>query len=526
MPDGVFVLRDLDDALALRAALAGRPRLAVVGAGFVGCEVAATARKQGLDVTLIDIAPQPMTPLGPDVGARVAELHRSHGVTLRLGVGVDGFDGDGSLQAVRLADGTRVEADVAVVALGAAPNTEWLAGSGLQIQPGVLCDATLAARGAEGVFCAGDAAAWPHPMAGGDVIRIEHWTNAAEQGAAAARNLLAAPADRVPYAAVPYFWSDQYDIKLQAVGLAGRAQRMRLLEATPDGDKLVLGGERDGRLVAVVGFNAARRLTFYRRQLAEMPPIDDVAAAVAADPKALGAPVPGMRALILMHGDWGPPGLLAEWLGARGIAFDVHRTYEDAPWPDPADYDLVASLGSNRNPRDTDDPAVAGELALAARRRRRRRARPRPLLRRPGARGRARRGGRAGARAGAGLGGDRDGRPGGRPAGPWLSWHYDRFALPEGAVELARTPAAIQAFRHGRHLGVQFHPESTPEIVLGWAHADTERLAALGHGDGAHLIAATPDRRAAARTAAFALFDGFLATAYDPVAPAAAVREG
>ena len=290
MPDGVFVLRDLDDALALRAALGARPRLAVVGAGFVGCEVAATARKQGLDVTLIDVAPQPMTALGPDVGARVADLHRAHGVTLRLGTGVAGFEGDGRLEAVALSDGTRVEADVAVVALGAMPNTEWLAGSGLELQPGVVCDAALAARGADGVFCAGDAAAWPHPMAGGDVIRIEHWTNAAEQGAAAARNLLAAPGERTPYAAVPYFWSDQYDVKLQAVGLAGRAERMRPLEATPEGDKLVLGGERDGRLVAVVGFNAARRLAFYRRRLAEMPPIDDVVAAVAADPKALGAP--------------------------------------------------------------------------------------------------------------------------------------------------------------------------------------------------------------------------------------------
>ena len=137
MPDGVFVLRDLDDALALRAALGARPRLAVVGAGFVGCEVAATARKQGLDVTLIDVAPHPMTALGPDVGARVAELHRAHGVTLRLGAGVAGFEGDGRLEAVRLADGTRVEADVAVVALGAVPNTEWLAGSGLELQPGV-----------------------------------------------------------------------------------------------------------------------------------------------------------------------------------------------------------------------------------------------------------------------------------------------------------------------------------------------------------------------------------------------------
>jgi NADPH-dependent 2,4-dienoyl-CoA reductase/sulfur reductase-like enzyme len=126
-------------------------------------------------------------------------------------------------------------------------------------------------------------------MADGALIRIEHWTNATEQGAAAARNLLADPADRVPYEAVPYFWSDQYDVKIQAVGLAGRAQRMHVLEATPDGDKLVLGGERDGRLVAVVGFNAARRLAFYRGRLAAMPALEDVRAAVAADEKALGA---------------------------------------------------------------------------------------------------------------------------------------------------------------------------------------------------------------------------------------------
>jgi 3-phenylpropionate/trans-cinnamate dioxygenase ferredoxin reductase subunit len=289
--DGLHVLRDLDDAIALRDAFEAGPRLAVVGAGFVGSEVAATARKRGLDVTLIDIAPHPMTALGPEVGARVAELHRAHGVKLRLGVGVDGFEGDGRLEAVRLADGTRVEADVAVVALGAIPNTEWLADSGLELQPGVVCDATLAARDADDVFCAGDAAAWPHPMADGALIRIEHWTNAAEQGAAAARNLLADPADRAPYEAVPYFWSDQYDVKIQAVGLAGRAERMHVLEETPDGEKRVLGGERDGRLVAVVGFNAARRLAFYRSRLAEQPALDDVRAAIAADEKALGAAV-------------------------------------------------------------------------------------------------------------------------------------------------------------------------------------------------------------------------------------------
>jgi 3-phenylpropionate/trans-cinnamate dioxygenase ferredoxin reductase subunit len=288
--EGLFMLRGLDDALALRAACERRPRLAVVGAGFVGSEVAATARRRGLDVTLIDIAPHPMTALGPEVGARVAELHRANGVELRLGAGVEGFEGYGRLEAVRLADGTRVEADAAVIALGAVPNTDWLADSGLELEPGVVCDATLAARDANYVFCAGDAAAWPHPMAEGALIRIEHWTNAAEQGAAAARNLLAEPADRAPYDAVPYFWSDQYDVKIQAVGLAARAQRMHVLEAAPDGDKVVLGGERDGRLVAVVGFNAARRLAFYRGRLAAMPPLDDVRAAIAADEKALGDP--------------------------------------------------------------------------------------------------------------------------------------------------------------------------------------------------------------------------------------------
>jgi 3-phenylpropionate/trans-cinnamate dioxygenase ferredoxin reductase component len=290
--DGVHMLRDLDDALALRAALDERPRLAVVGAGFIGCEVAATARKRGLDVTLIDIADHPMTALGAAVGARCAEMHRAHGVELRLGAGVDAFEGDGRIEAVRLADGTRIEADVAVVALGAIPNTDWLAGSGLELQPGVVCDATLAALDAQDVFCAGDVAAWPHPMADGGLIRIEHWTNAAEQGAAAARNLLAAPADRKPYAAVPYFWSDQYDVKIQSVGLPARADRVTVLEATPEGDRLVLGGERDGRLVAAIGFNAARRLAFYRGRLAAMPPFEEVVAAVRADEKALGAVVP------------------------------------------------------------------------------------------------------------------------------------------------------------------------------------------------------------------------------------------
>jgi NADPH-dependent 2,4-dienoyl-CoA reductase/sulfur reductase-like enzyme len=282
--EGVHTLRDLDDALALRAALTnGSPRLAVVGAGFIGCEVAATARKLGIEVTVIDIAPQPMPALGEEVGARCAEMHRAHGVDLRLGVGVQGFEGDGRLEAITLADGSRVEADVAVVALGAIPNTDWLIESGLELQPGVVCDATLAARDAQDVFAAGDAAAWPHPMADGGTIRIEHWTNAAEQGAAAGRNMIAD--EPQPYEAVPYFWSDQYDVKIQAVGLAARAETVEMIESADD--RWVAAGVRDGRMVSAIGWNAMRRLAFYRGRLAEMPAIEDVRAAVAQDEKAL-----------------------------------------------------------------------------------------------------------------------------------------------------------------------------------------------------------------------------------------------
>lgn len=324
---GLHTLRDLDDAAALRAALTtGSPRVAVVGAGFVGAEVAATARGLGLDVTLIDVAPHPLAPLGPVLGERCADMHRENGVALRLATGVKGFRGGssgaaaggsggaaetgsdaaggsdgtaattaGRVEAVVLADGSEVPADVVVVALGAIPNTEWLADSGLTLDPGLVCDATLTSVDDEDVLCAGDATSWPHPLADGETIRVEHWTNAAEQGAAAARNALAPRAERTPYASVPYFWSDQYDVKIQAVGFPGRAERMEIVEASPEGDRLVAVGVREGRVIAAVAFNAVRRLAWYRRQLADPPAVDDVAAAVAADARSLGSPAGAAR---------------------------------------------------------------------------------------------------------------------------------------------------------------------------------------------------------------------------------------
>ena len=278
--EGVHMLRSLDDALRLKEALAARPRVAIVGGGFIGCEVAATARKQGLEVTVVDIAPYPMVPLGPELGARCADMHREHGVDLRLGVGVEAL----SATRIELTDGTRFEADLVVAALGAVPNSEWLGAAG-----GVACDATLTTREDPDVLGAGDVISWPHPLADGEQVRVEHWTTAAEHGQLAGKNALLPAAERAPHVLPPYFWSDQYDVKIQAVGFPARAERLEILES--EGNRFVAAGARDGRLVGVVAFNAAKRLGWYRRQLPELPSFEDIKSLVAADEKALGAAV-------------------------------------------------------------------------------------------------------------------------------------------------------------------------------------------------------------------------------------------
>lgn len=285
--EGVHTLRSLDDALALKRALEERPRVAIVGGGFIGCEVAATARKQGLEVTVIDIAPYPMVPLGPELGARCADMHREHGVDLRLGAGVRTLRGT----RLELTDGTRIDADLVVMALGAVPNSEWLDGSGLELDPGLACDATLTARGDENVLGAGDVISWPHALADGEQVHVEHWTTAAEHGQLAGRNALLPVSERAAHELPPYFWSDQYDVKIQAVGFPARADRLEILESTPAGDRFVAAGARDGRLVGVVAFNAAKRLGWYRRQLPARPSFEHIRSVVAADEKALGATV-------------------------------------------------------------------------------------------------------------------------------------------------------------------------------------------------------------------------------------------
>ena len=243
---GAHVLRTLDDALALRNRLGPGCRLVVVGAGFLGAEAAAVARGLGCEVILLEPAPVPLAhAVGEQIGRVLSQAHLEHGVDLRTGVGVTAVSEQGAL----LADGSLVEADEVLVAIGSLPNTGWLAGTGLDLADGLGCDQFSCA--APEVYAAGDVARWYNPLFGVP-MRIEHRTNAAEQGMAAARNLLR-PEARRPFAPVPYFWSDQYDMKIQAYGylrghdavqvVAGELSERRFVAAYRTGDRLagVLG---------------------------------------------------------------------------------------------------------------------------------------------------------------------------------------------------------------------------------------------------------------------------------------------
>jgi NADPH-dependent 2,4-dienoyl-CoA reductase/sulfur reductase-like enzyme len=238
-------LRTSNDALAVRAAFARARSVAVIGAGFIGAEVAASARVRGLDVTVIEVEGTPLSRvLGAELGASTIDLHREHGTELRLGAGVVAGEqaADGAVN-LTLSDGTTVEADVVVVGIGVEPNTAWLEGSGLELANGVVCDASLNA-GHPGVFAVGDVASWPNPLFERR-MRVEQWTNAIAQARHATRNLL--DGARRPFEASNYFWSDQYGVRIQFAGIPstdvqivhGSLQTRTFLAWLTEGDRLV-----------------------------------------------------------------------------------------------------------------------------------------------------------------------------------------------------------------------------------------------------------------------------------------------
>lgn len=260
----VNTLRTVDDSLAIHAALEASPqRMAVVGAGFIGAEVAATCRGLGIEVTLIEALPVPLErSLGPRMGAVMADLHRDHGVDVRLGVGVVLIEGDDHAVRVRLTDGSVLDVELVVVGIGVVPNTDWLLGSGLEIDNGVVCDETCAAG--PDIVAAGDVARWPNRAFGGEFMRIEHWENAIEMGVHAARTLLAGPAAATPYAPVPWFWSDQYDRKVQLAGRAGPDDDVEIVSGSLEDRRFVAFYGRAGRLVGVLGMNQPAKVVHWR----------------------------------------------------------------------------------------------------------------------------------------------------------------------------------------------------------------------------------------------------------------------
>jgi len=275
--DGIHLLRTLDDCLAIRADLdrvvADGGRVVVVGAGFIGSEVAATCHTAGAAVTVLEALATPLSKaLGEQMGAACAALHYDNDVDLRLGTGVSGFHGTHRVEGVLLQDGTTVEADLVIVGVGVAPNTGWLESSGLKLENGVVCDAT--AHAAPGIVAAGDVARWHNPLFDTD-MRLEHWTNAAEGGIAAARALLAGADKAEPFAPVPYFWSDQYKTKIQFVGHVHHSDDVRVVDGSVEDRKFLALYEHAGRLVGALGFTRPKLVLQCRRLIAERVSIDE-----------------------------------------------------------------------------------------------------------------------------------------------------------------------------------------------------------------------------------------------------------
>lgn len=270
--NGRYTLRTADDAQHLRQLLTPSTNLLIMGAGFIGCEVAATARSLGCQVTVVALDAEPMVrPLGSDLGAAMRRRHEAHGVTFHLKRSVAEFLGDNTITAARLDDDTVIEANVVLEAVGSIPNTEWLEGNGMDLSDGVLTDGHLhALDSALPAVAVGDIARHPNALFPGQAYRIEHWNMPTEMGKVAGPTLLALLEGEQPsgetFRGLPSFWSDQYDLQLQSFGMPGIAQEYRLVEGTYDGPGIVEYYDDSG-LVGVVGLNRTAELAPYRRML-------------------------------------------------------------------------------------------------------------------------------------------------------------------------------------------------------------------------------------------------------------------
>src|SRR5215469_8685874 len=316
--DGVFVIHTRADAGRLRQRLVSGPqRLLVIGAGFTGSEVASICRDLGLPVTVVEQGPAPLvSALGGVIGRVAADMQRDHGVDLRCGVTVTALEGDvnGRLRRAYLSDGDSVEVDVAVAALGAIRNVEWLEGSGLAAGPfGVACDAGCRVFDANGVvsddvFVAGDVARFPHALFGYQFLSLEHWGNAVAQAEIAAHNMVSGQTARWPHLSVPVFWSAQFGTNIKSVGVPTTADEMVVAQGSEEDRRFVAVYGREGRVVAAVSFDQAKWLGFYRGLIESSAPFPpalrgvDAPAAMRPVPAEFPQRIPAHQATVVLTG--------------------------------------------------------------------------------------------------------------------------------------------------------------------------------------------------------------------------------
>ncbi|WP_063726767.1 NAD(P)/FAD-dependent oxidoreductase [Streptomyces sp. RTd22] len=263
---GAHVLRTLDDAAALRSALLPASRVVVVGDGVLGTEIAATARAMGASVTLAGPQSAPLeSQFGPLMARQLAALHADRGVDLRLGAGVTGLgEQDGHVTGVHLATGEVLPADVVVVAFGSAPATDWLAGSGLKVDNGVVCDSSC--RAADGIYAVGDVARWHHDGLGA-LLRLENRTNATEQAGHVASAILG---ENRPYTPVPYFWTDQFDVKIQVYGVLSADAEVTVVEGDMAQGRFVARYRRGGVTTGVLGWRMPKQTRMRRQEVVDV----------------------------------------------------------------------------------------------------------------------------------------------------------------------------------------------------------------------------------------------------------------
>lgn len=281
---GLHLLRTIDDSISLRQELQPGIRVVVIGAGFIGLEVAATARQRDCEVLILEGLASPLLRVvGESIGQVISRVHERHGVQIRCDVEVRKIIGTDSVSGVELGDGTIVPADVVVVGIGVDPATQWLDSSGLSIHNGVMCDATLNV-GVPGIYAAGDIARWPNALYVDEepTMRIEHWTNAAEQGAHAAGNLLATGRGETaePYISVPFFWSDQFEARIQFLGRANSEDEMKIVMGNEESGKIVALYHRNDRLRGVLGISMPKAVMSCRTLLAERASLSDAEAMI------------------------------------------------------------------------------------------------------------------------------------------------------------------------------------------------------------------------------------------------------